>query len=1127
MKVLISLSRVTVSIALVSVFLLFGIKLNCQTNSNLSFTNWQKKDGLPSNSIRAIAKDKLGFLWIGTNDGLCRYDGPNLVKVYRQPKENSIDGNSLESNNIRSLYCDSSGILWIGTRFGGLTSFNPSTSEWQTYRNDKQNKSTINDNEVLSFLEDTQGRLWIGTEEGLNLFNKTNSTFTHFKLYDDENRDTGNRSVLSIMEDDKGWIWAGTWAHGLHLLLEDDQGNLLTDTTRHFETTKNKASNNVWSLFQDNKKNFWLGTHGGGLILMHLPTESSNKLNQQEWQPVFQKYKANDTYSPNLKSNTFQTIIQDKYDNLWFGCAHGLYRLPAKSISQYNPDSQKTLDFEALLKNSQDSKSIISNSIVDLYEDEQGLIWIATIDGLSQFNWHSSHFKNFNFKYDNIRTSPTANFVIDNNKNIWVTFGPTGVKKFKIIDDQLVELKNDIQKLNSIKNATTIYSPDRNRLFVGTEKGIRVVDLKSKKTKDYLIPEKINSNIQNIEIESILEDNLGKIWFGSKVGLFTIDPTTNEFDHYVPKSNDPNSISDDAINHIIQDSNGHVWIATYKGVNRVKNPSEKNMIFEKFFYDEEDPELGPMTNQIMCVKEFNNYLYVGTSSGLCRFNYLDNSFQSYDENNRKYWIRSIENGLDNNLWVSTSEGVFQFNTNDEKFRFFDYNDGLIRDPYMVTSSFKDENGLVYFVSSKGFTAFSPEDIPVNKTKPPVYITEIEKATPDGNIIQEGINLDKIELNYNDYRLSIQYAALNYNRADKNKYLYQLEGFEENWNETKLGSPIVYTSLEPNTYTLKIKAANNDGIWNESGASLQIIQNPPFWRTWWFRLLSLFLFFGITLLAIYWYTNKIRRYNEELETFNESLSKEITQRKKAEGQLQEYNKELKRSNNDLEQFAYVSSHDLKEPLRTIGNFSSLLEKNYSEKLDDNAIEYIDFIKEGVKRMSNVIDSLLTYSTVGKKDSIYEAVDLNNMIENNTKDLAQLIKDKNAHVDIKKLPTIIGHKEQLGMVFFNLINNAIKFNTNPTPTVIIKEEKSNDQFWEFSVSDNGIGIEPKYQDVIFDIFKRLHNRNDYEGTGIGLSLCQKIILRHQGNIWFESKPNEGTTFFFTIKKNLSELNKQPAS
>jgi PAS domain S-box-containing protein len=263
--------------------------------------------------------------------------------------------------------------------------------------------------------------------------------------------------------------------------------------------------------------------------------------------------------------------------------------------------------------------------------------------------------------------------------------------------------------------------------------------------------------------------------------------------------------------------------------------------------------------------------------------------------------------------------------------------------------------------------------------------------------------------------------------------------------------------------------------------------------------------------------KINDLIKKLKNVNIELESKVNQRTV---DLKTANEDLERSNQDLEQFAYAASHDLKEPLRMISSFVQIIDKKYSDKLDDKGREYINYTIEGVTRMSDLISSLLQYSRVGRKESKLRKTNLNNLIELKLMDLKQVIEEKNAQVNILDFPKfIVCESVQMGLVFYNLINNGLKFNTNEKPTITIKGvERETDYL--FSVSDNGIGIEAKFKEQIFEIFKRLHGREKYEGTGIGLALCRKIIYRHEGNIWFESEIGQGTTFYFTVKKGLLE-------
>lgn len=1080
-----------------------GVVNGQSTARAISFNNWQKGDGLPSNNINAITKDKFGFLWIATLDGLCRYDGPNLIKVYRKTQEKNGNSSSLQSNNIRSLLCDAKGNLWIGTQSGGLTKLNIANNEWKTYRHDPQEPNSLIHDEVLCITEDAAHQLWIGTEKGLCLFNPETENFTAVLIGKDK-KSQNDVSVLSIMEDEKGWIWVGTWANGLYLLLTNPSQPKGTHQFRPIQVDLDRAANNIWTIYQDNNHRYWVGTHGGGLFLMQLPQEASNRINHQNWRPTFHKCPLGDVSTANLQRKAIQAILQDDLGNLWVGTVHGLYLANKDDLSALNQIPDKTIPFQANLSNPNHNRSIIGNNIMNLYEDSQGLVWVATTDGLSQYNRFANQFNHFYFPEADNNAPYTPNFYVDEYKTIWVGSSKHGVLQYRIENNQIVPVNRNL-KLDILgERISTSYSPDQQWLYVGTELGITAIHLKTFSTIKYPVPAWVHNNIKDFFIKTIMIDQSKNIWLGTKVGLFIIDAQTKEYSLIESKKGEENGLSDNSVNQILQDTKGNIWIATYNGLNRVKEKIGKNLQFERYFFNEQKRTAGPVHNAIITLKEGKNKLYIGTIAGLCSFNYETKKFEAYTEGNKKPWIHAIAKTTANNLWLSTNEGLFYFDTNNQRFKNYDVNDGVRNTSFRLGSSFSDAEDNIYFAFDGGFVLFNNKTLVSNTSAPPVYITEIEKTNPNRIQLIEGIAKEKLNLNHNDYRIALDVAVLNYNRADKNKFAYRLMGFEERWNDGKIGMPIIYTNLKPQRYTLQVKAANNDGIWNDSETSISIIRHPAFWETWWFKLL---IIGGVTTIVwggVKWYLNNIRKHNAVLQGYNQKLNKS--------------NEELKRSNRDLEQFAYIATHDLKEPLRIIGNFSGLLAKQYKTSLDKEAFEYINFIEEGVLRMSNLINSILTYSRVGGQESTFQEIHLNSLLETKQSELSQLIKERNASIKIGDLPTIHGEKTQIGMVFANLIHNAIKFNKSPNPTVFIQEEAAaTPDFWKFSIRDNGIGIKEAYQKQIFGIFKRLHNRKTYEGTGIGLALCQKIIFRHQGKIWVESTPNEGSTFFFTIKKS----------
>lgn len=346
---------------LLFLFLVYS-ELNFAQINNLNFNAWTKENGLPSNLVNAVAKDQFGFLWVSTNDGLCRFDGPDAFKIYR--KNDGKTNNSLASNYIRSLYNDSEGNLWIGTKSGGITKFSQTNNTWKTYQyDDDYRKSALNQNDVVSIFEDSHKQIWVGTEYGLNLYDKTADTFIDFKPDGDAAQGSISTSALAIMEDKNGWLWIGTWGQGLYLLLKDENGKYKPENIRRFQTTSNPLANNVWTLQQDKTGRYYLGTHGGGVLVMHLPENASNKVGLQDWEPHFDTYKFVFNDSKNNTSNLVQAIHQDKNDNLWIGTCQGLFKVSSKYLTDENLKRETLLSTYDVFMHTDDDMTLADESI--------------------------------------------------------------------------------------------------------------------------------------------------------------------------------------------------------------------------------------------------------------------------------------------------------------------------------------------------------------------------------------------------------------------------------------------------------------------------------------------------------------------------------------------------------------------------------------------------------------------------------------------------------------------------------------------------------------------------------------------------------------------------------------------
>lgn len=1104
---------------LVYIFILLATAGIGQVKSDIIFTNIDDTDGLPNNSINAIAKDELGFIWLGTSDGLCRYEGPNEIKTFRADSPR-IEG-GLESSNIRSLLLDRKKNLWIGTRLGGLTRFHQPSGTWKTYRKDTEDSTSLSSDEILTITEDRQGRIWIGTEDGLNVYNYDTDSFFSFTTNDEKKSGAlPAKAVLSVFEDDKGWIWVGTWDGGLSLLCLPSNGNIEQGQFLTFFPNEKKPAGRVWEIYQDNQDRYWLGTAGAGLFLMQLPPDCHDAVNGPEWRPKFHNY-SKDGSNYGLTNDDIKEIRQDRNGNLWIATVNGLNCILANDLKDLLVESisstERVPNFYHYFYDPSNSTSLSNSNVRCLFEDDQGIIWAGTYGGVSQYNWAANQFDSHELSTDLTKNPLFQNLYIDPDGVAWYGNGEKGILKYDFENGK----KQHLSSANSF--VTALYSPDDKQLYFGCRKGIGVLEMKTDKLKYFPIFSVEQQQGQHIPIRSLYKDDQNRVWVGTEHGLFVIFEETGDYKLFSTDLDNPTSISDNTINQIYEDSKGAIWLATFQGLNRVIPIKPDEFEFESFKHDASDPDNSIPSNRIISMIEVDQVLYIATWNGLSGYDLNEKNFFNCSKNNNKYSFQSIAKTKDDNIWGSTTEGIVHYNTQLGTFTSYGKGDGLGDAVFHQRSSFVDDNGWIYFGSQRGITRFDPLNISKNETPPPVYITDIRKMSPKGEVLSNATYQKELILEPNEYYLSLNFAALNYSHPEKNQYAFMLEGLDEKWNYTDKKAPAIYTNLKYGTYQFKVKAANNDGLWNEVGASLTIIKKPAFVETWWFYFGCLVVSLGLILLGVKLYTRNIKARNKRLLTYNEGLNREIEQRKLAEEALQKQqfnlrllNANLERSNKDLEQFAYIASHDLQEPLRVVGNFVGLLKHQYREQLDENAFQYIDFAVDGVSRMSEQIKSILTFSKVSQNDIVLQLTNLNEVISTVLHDLSQEIEERSVQITMDPLPEIYCDRGLIKMVFHNLISNAIKFNKSEKPFITISSDTNRSTgFWQFFVKDNGIGIHEDFQLQVFEIFKRLHNKKDYEGTGIGLALCQKIIHRHGGEIWLESEEGIGTTLYFTIK------------
>lgn len=444
--------------------------MSAQTNSGQQFIRVDMPKDFPNKTINKICRDSQGLVWIATNDGLCRYDSQDKIKLYKAHSDKYPSG--LLSNTIKRIVPDAKGNLWIGTRLGGLTKFNQKTNTWKSFKNDSADSTSISNNDILSLLLDSQDRLWVGTENGLNLYVDSLESFIRFLPDPLDENSLNTKSVLSINEDNKGWIWITTWAGGIHLMLPDK--SKIEDSK--FKVIippgiESRLSN--WIVFNDSDDRYWVGSHKDGLALMQLPPDANNTFENQDWNAAFHYYTDLDYNTKSLTSDFILDIIEDNQGDLWIGTVHGLSRidktnLPDSSIYNSITSQRPKIEFEQNFYSLTNQKSISNNFIRSIYEDDQGLIWIGTEVGLNIYNRQSNQFETETITIGDYPTleNEVMTHVNDNDLMLILHHGDV------IFYDQMKGAVSDNVNYPIIKDGTSLFKDKNESIYISRQSGI-------------------------------------------------------------------------------------------------------------------------------------------------------------------------------------------------------------------------------------------------------------------------------------------------------------------------------------------------------------------------------------------------------------------------------------------------------------------------------------------------------------------------------------------------------------------------------------------------------------------------------------------------------------------------------
>jgi serine phosphatase RsbU (regulator of sigma subunit)/ligand-binding sensor domain-containing protein len=800
-------------------------------------------EGLSQTIVYSIAQDNEGFIWFATEDGLNRYDGYHFSIIRNDPE----DLTSLGYNHIQCIYFDSRGILWVGTFQKGLDRYDSENDIYIHYRFDNDDPSTISNDIINCIHEDSVGDIWAGTDQGLNKFDFSTGTFTRYLHDPDDPASLGADRVLSICHCSEGYIWAGTDVGGLCRL--DPKTGSFTNYVHEPDNPASLPNNSISALHPDHHGNLWIGTNGGGASVLDSKTGS------------FRNFSADPDDPEKLSNPAVFAIHEDSNGIIWLGTNGG-------GLCRFDPETGKFLTFR---NDPNDPTSISYNEIYDIYEDRSGVIWLGTYGGgVNKFDLKRKKFVHFRYDPNGINSMghPIVWSILEDEPGkLWIGTHGGGLDLLDRATGIYTNFRHDPQDPYSLSAdiVRVVYKDAEGSIWVGTNGGgICRLDRETGRFHCYRNDPEDPTSISHDQIRSMFDDSDGHFWIGTNGGgLNRMDRETGTFTRYSHDPDDPSSISNDFIRVIFEDSDGNFWIGTQGGgLNRMDRKTGKFIAYR------EDPEDSTSINNdfvFSILEDKRGFLWLGTWGG---------GFSSFDREKEIFTAYTDEDGLPSksiygaledeygNFWLSSNNGICRFDPREKICKNYNERDGLQSNEFNGNSFFRSPSGEMFFGGTEGFNAFYPSDIKDNPFVPPVVITSFTKLNEEVKFDQPASEINEIRLTHSDYVFSFEFAALEFSAPDKNRYAYKMEGLDEDWVYTDHEKRFAtYTTLPPGRYTFRVKASNNDGIWNEQGASVDIVILPPFWETWWFRIIVTLLIAGIFLFL---YRRRLQNMRMKIE-----------------------------------------------------------------------------------------------------------------------------------------------------------------------------------------------------------------------------------------------------------------------
>lgn len=1039
---------------------------------NLDFITFTALEKITNSKSSSIVQDSVGYLWIGTDEGLFRYDGQSVYTY--QYVEN--DPKSLPSNIVNKLFVDSAKNLWILTN-NGLCIYNPEFDNFTSIVSQSDFRG-VSSAYITAITEDKTGQIYVACDQFIYKYNRSEKLFSEVTKLD-------QGRINSMIFDDLNNIWiAATLNGGLNYY---DQKTRQISSFINESLNPHSISSNEISDIELLKDVLWIASDGGGINTYNLQRKS------------FKRY-----LFPAELENHAVNILVDRKKNIWICTYDGL--------KLYNPLTDSFYDYFYDPNNPES----IGGSVWDIFEDKQGNYWTTYSEGGLKIVKNRNKFKHIDSQVNKFwytSKKNTTSVSVDWAGNLWAGFYLNGIDVFNMKENKTERYLNNKNDSKSMGNGSvfSIFHDSEQQTWIGSYfGGLQKFNSERKDFESYRNDPNDTMSIATNDVRSISEDKNGDLWLAVQgKGVDRFDRKTKTFHHFNLKNN---LLSNDYTFQVLNDSRGNLWVATSWGLNLLENGER---IFKNLMFNKEDSTSINSNETYSIHEDQQKNIWVGTNQGLNKFDYKTKTFTRYSAGLKNKHIGAILSDQKNNIWVSTNVGISRFDQKSQRFINFDQSDGLLSRDFFDRSCYKDHQNNLYFGGSEGIDFFNPDSLILSKQPPSVVLTDFKVFNKsvtwkvDSTIINRHISYaNKIVLNYKSNSFTFLYQSINLANSDAITYAYQLDGFDDTWIDAETKREASYTNLSPGKYTFRVKARYDNEAWSEEETFIDLIIVPAWWMTIWFKILVALIILASIIGIFYLRVKSLHRQREKLEQLVLERTNEI----------QSKNELLKELNSTKDKLFSIISHDLRSPFNSILGFQELLADNYDEFSDAERKDMIGDLQTSTKHVYSLVENLLNWARIQSNSIQHQPIvfNLRETVQENLEFYQKIAEAKGIYFEhqISDELIAIADVDLLKTTLRNLINNAIKF-TQKGGSILIKASRIKN-YIHISVIDSGKGMTPEQIGNLFDLEKTRSTigTNGEKGSGLGLVLCKELVEKNRGFITVESQLENGSTFSFTL-------------